>query len=391
MKKIIFLLLLFTTTTVYAAHPNSLGFRLFLSTMIPLTRAHGISQSVIHHNLLTAEYLSDVINKDSNQPESVLNYNDYMKLFVTSHRINQGIQFYQQNQSVLNKISRQYHVQPGYLVAILGAETNYGKNLGTYPVISALATLAYFDHRHVFFKKELIAALKIIQNSNFNKNKMTGSWAGAIGQCQFMPSLYLNYAVSYLGNKSPDIWNNPADALASTANYFHQQGWQYSENTALRVKLPVNFPLSQIGLNNHKTISEWQHLGVKTYHDESFPTWQGLTSIILLKESSDRTYLVNNNFIILLKWNASYLYALAITQLANKISVAINTLPKQPKIFLTAQTTVIITIQRLPDRFTVLNHRLNKIKQKVFNFTIYKTNFYQNWRHDPINPIFKNQ
>ena len=382
MKKLIIILLLILSQICFAGidttQTTSLtGFHTFLRNFVAIAKADGINDAVIHEHLLKARYSLLVIAKDSHQPEFSLSYDDYMRLFVTPNRIQQGKLFYTKHRVLVNQISREYGVQPQYLVAILGVETNYGQTMGTYPVISALATLAYIDRRHEFFKRELLAALHMLQDRQVGENRLLGSWAGAMGQCQFMPDLYMNYAVAYRKSGLANIWYNSADALASTANFFHQQGWIDKEETAVHIRIPVNFPLADIGPDSKKTVLEWQQLGIKNYDNQSsLPNWQGPTMIILASDSTDHAYLVNSNFNVLMRWNASYLYALAVNKLAmdivhedkiKPIKFIVPSLSQQPT------KTIIIAPQpeTLLDRLNFLNIQLSQARQKFLHFFFY--------------------
>lgn len=325
MKRLVSLLLLLTLTiTGYASIDKAIklttpDFNHYLSVLANEAKKAGIKPTTIKNHLLVAKLEPKVIQHDQFQPELVLTYQRYMSLFVTKTRVNNGILFYRRNHSTLLAISKEYQVQPQYLVALLGAESNYGATMGNFPVISALSTLAYADRRHLFFKRELIAALKIIQEHPDDQFKLLGSWAGAMGQCQFMPDLYLAYAVAYKSKGPANIWANSADALASTANFVHHLGWNYQQGVAFQVNLPVNFSLSQLGRSNPKTIAEWKKLNITSFNGKPFPNWQGKLAIIVTSGSPMRAYLVSSNFFVLLRWNDAYLYALAINQIAQQI------------------------------------------------------------------------
>jgi len=317
------LILLLCINLAFANNPPA--FNIFLKKLASVAQQDKISTDTINQYLLTATYLPDVVQHDRYQPEFFMDYKKYVPLFVTKKRIQEGQYFVHNNHLALYRISQQYHVQAQYLVALLGTETNYGENMGNYSAISALATLNYFDNRHKFFESELLSALHILQDKQVPNSKLTGSWAGAMGQCQFMPDLYLQYGVAYQHIGHPDIWHDTADALASTANFLYQIGWNNHETVAIRVSIPKNVSTSQFGRFKVHNLAYWKKLGIKPYKKNcSLPNWEGPLAIITPSKYSKRAYLITKNFNALMRWNSSYLYALSVAKLASSIADSVN-------------------------------------------------------------------
>ncbi len=192
-------------------------------------RQAGISQSVLDKAFADVEPIDRVIELDHAQPEVKYTLAQYLHHVISQQKINMGRRLYKENRSLLEDVAAKYDVQPKYIVALWGIESNFGNNTGGFDIIPALATLAYDGRRSSYFRAELLNALRIAQTENINPAEMTGSWAGAMGQCQFMPTSFLRYAVDYSGDGKRDIWTNRADVFASIANYLHTEGWNGTE------------------------------------------------------------------------------------------------------------------------------------------------------------------
>jgi membrane-bound lytic murein transglycosylase B len=204
-------------------------------------------------------------------------------------------------------------------MAIWGIETGYGRRLGNFNLIEALANLAYEGPRTDYGRTQLIAALKIAQDQHIDPAQMTGSWAGAFGQTQFIPTTFLKYAVDGDGNGRIDLWNSPADALASTANYLGQSGWRADESWGEEVRLPANFPYAEADITIRKPLSEWAEFGVRRISGKPLPADEEPASIILPAGHNGPAFLVRNNFNVLLKYNTAIPYALAVGLLADRL------------------------------------------------------------------------
>jgi membrane-bound lytic murein transglycosylase B len=226
----LFSLLLIILTAVACAPmgPSQEEFSAWLEGVKREAAAEGISEATLNDAFADAQYIPRVIELDRKQPEKTQTIEEYLEKIVSDKRIKDGRAAMAEHKELLGKIGKEYHVAPKYIVALWGIETNYGRNTGGYSTISALATLAYDGRRSEFFRSELLKVLRIEQEDNFPASEIKGSWAGALGQCQFMPSSFLRYAVDYNKDGKRDIWNTQGDVFASIANYLHESGWDNS-------------------------------------------------------------------------------------------------------------------------------------------------------------------
>lgn len=291
---------------------------------IPILRekalAAGISKQTVDTALHHPEFISRAISLDKKQPYKTLTFKEYLQRVVPQSRINQARKKYQQNSRLLHNIGKQYGVQPRFIVALWAIESNFGENMGGFNIIDSLATLAYEGRREEFFTKELINALKIIDQGNIEAKNMKGSWAGAMGQTQFMPSSYLELAADGNNDGKKDIWNTRADVFASIANYLSKRGWDDKFTWGRKVKLPSNFNSALIGKGTEKTLEEWSSLGVRKANNAPLPKEATLVASLIQPESGkNETYIVYSNYKTILKWNRSTYFATAVGILADAI------------------------------------------------------------------------
>jgi membrane-bound lytic murein transglycosylase B len=251
------------------------------------------------------------------QPEHRLTFDKYLRSRIDGYRIAIGRKEYDRNRDVLEKIGREYRVDPCFIVSFWGMESSYGSYMGNFPVIKSLATLAYDSTRPEFFRKELFLALQILNDGHVTLEKFKGEWAGASGQCQFLPSSWLKYAVDYEGNGRRDIWESKPDVFASIANYMKKNGWQDGESWAIKVKLPRNFDMKLEGKSIVKPVSEWNALGVRTESGASLPFENLQASIV--KPLGGPVFLAYPNYKMILRYNNSIYYAGAVGYLADQI------------------------------------------------------------------------
>lgn len=281
----------------------------------------GISQTTLNQSLTGIEPIPRVIELDRKQPEGRLTFAEYQKRVINKARINQGRALYQKHRKELNQISGKYGVQPQYIVALWGIETSYGNNTGGFKVIPALATLAHEGRRADFFRAELINALKIIEAGHIHHTKMKGSWAGAMGQNQFMPSSFHAYAVDGNNDGKRDIWTSLPDVFASTANYLSSSGWRGDERWGRRIKLPAGFPQSLEGLETQKTLAQWSALGITQANGQGLPRAEDMKASIVAPDGlAGPAFLVYNNYRVILKWNRSKYFATSVGLLADQIA-----------------------------------------------------------------------
>ena len=253
------------------------------------------------------------------QPEFVRPIWEYLTGTITEMRIKQGRDLIAANADLFARLRDRYGVPAEILTAIWGLETAYGRDEGSFNLFEALATLAFDGPRADYARRQLLAALQIAQNEGFDPRTMTSSWAGAFGQTQFVPTTFLRYAVNAQGAGRPDLWNSPADALASTANYLKESGWQPGETWGEEVKLPDNFPYELADGNSPKPIGEWAQLGVRRISGEPLPMNPGSGAIFLPAGYRGPAFLVSSNFNALLKYNSATSYALAVGLLSDRL------------------------------------------------------------------------
>lgn len=262
----------------------------------------------------------EVVKIDRKQIEFALTSTEYLNRVVNKNRVQKAQQKYQELYPLFKDMETKYGVPFNYIVAFWAVETNFGQNFGGYDVIDALTTLSYDKRRPQFFKEELYQALKIIDNWHIDHNQMQGSWAGAMGHFQFMPSTFNNYAVDYDGDNQINIWSSFEDASASASNYLSSLGWKKELPWGLSVSLPWNFDYSVTGRQNIKTIQEWQKLGIKTADNKKIMLDADVKASLVLPEGKKgAVYLVTDNFKKIMLWNRSENYALAIGTLADYI------------------------------------------------------------------------
>jgi len=279
----------------------------------------GISESTLHEALDGLQPIPRVLELDRRQPEFTQTFWHYLDGRVTDARIERGKFLLKIHKDLLESIEKQYGVQPRFLVAFWGLETNFGDYMGSFPVIGSLATLAHDPRRSDFFRSELLDALKIIDEGSVSAANMMGSWAGAMGQPQFMPSTFVRYAVDQDGDGRRDIWYTLPDVFASAANFLAKSGWQGDRTWGREIKLPSGFDLEMTGLEVEKTLADWQSLGVRKINGDDLPRVNIKGSIVLPAGYDGPAFLVYNNFRSTLRWNRSDLYAIAVGYLADRI------------------------------------------------------------------------
>ena len=282
----------------------------------------GIFTQTLHHSYRDVVYKPRVIELDRKQPEGKMTFSEYRNKIVSAQRINTGREMFRKYRPLLEEIGAHYGVQPQYIVALWGIETSYGKITGGFDLISALSTLAYEGRRREFFTSELLNALKIIQQGHITREKMTGSWAGAMGQCQFMPSSFMSYAQDYDKDGRRDIWHTQADVFASAANYLSRSGWKGDERWGRRVRIAASIPDSV--LNNReikKSLSEWQRLGVRLPSGGNLPIVHGMRASLVAPDGRHgQVFLTYSNFDTIMKWNRSTYFASSVGLLADAIA-----------------------------------------------------------------------
>lgn len=281
--------------------------------------AEGIKPAILDEALQQVEPLPWIIKADRNQPEFKKTLDAYLTGVLSEKRIARGRQMLAENRELLNSIARKYQVQPRFIVALWGIETYYGKHTGKVPIIDALVTLSYDGRRSEYFRRELLNALKIIDAGHISYQQMKGSWAGAMGQVQFMPSSFLNFAVDGNNDGRIDLWQTPEDYLSSAANYLAKMGWQDDRTWGREVKVPKDFDFELGGMEKSAFLSAWQKYGVRQLNGNNLPKVTVRASLIQPEGERGRTFLVYDNYRALMKWNRAHSFALTVGMLSDRI------------------------------------------------------------------------
>lgn len=282
----------------------------------------GISQPLIDRSLGEARFNQRVIELDRQQPEFTTTFADYFNRRVTEQRVSQGRALYKTHRALLDRVAQEYGVPAPYLLAFWGLETNYGSFFGKMSVIDSLTTLACDPRRSEYFTGELLAALRILEEGAIQPARMEGSWAGAMGHVQFMPSAFLRHAIDYDGDGKRDLWNSIPDAMGSAANFLRSLGWNAGNRWGREVKLPAGFDYLQAGLGNDKPLAEWQKLGLRRADGGPLPIADMTASLLVPAGHEGPAFLVYDNFNVIMRWNRSEFYALSVGHLADRIAGA---------------------------------------------------------------------
>ena len=301
-------------------------------------REQKISESIIEDTLRSPAFIPSIVKSDKNQSEFKLTLDSYLARTVKQSRISAGRRMHTKYDSMLNNVENKYGVQPHVILAFWGMESNYGEVKSRHRLIDAFFTLIYDGRREKFFSEQLLALMKIADKNSLDINQMRGSWAGAMGHFQFIPTTLATYGVDGDGDKKVDIINNVADAMASAGNYLNKLGWNKNEKIARRVVLPADFDTSLLDGKTKKTLDEWAKMGVLNPDGSPIPHGEmvaglvadvaNLPEILPADENPDAdipprpvitAYLTYPNFYRIKKWNNSNWYAIAIAELADKL------------------------------------------------------------------------
>ncbi len=303
-----------------AQTPKEKDFNSWLVELRADARAKGISKSTLDAALKGLTPVPRVVELDRKQPEFSLTFKQYLSRVVPKSRIRKGRREYQENKAQLDRVGRRFGVQPRFIVAFWGIETDFGRHSGGFSVVRALATLAFDGRRSRFFRAQLMHALRILEDGHITPRLMKGSWAGAMGQFQFMPSSFRAFAMDGDGDGRKDIWTNKSDAFASAANYLARSGWKGDQTWGRRVLLPQGFQKKLASLKIRKPLAEWQKLGLRRLGGGDLPKRQLKASVVLAGGPKGPTYLAYNNYRVTLKWNRSTFFAIAVGTLAEGIA-----------------------------------------------------------------------
>ena len=314
------LLLILTLLLVPSYSEADEAFSTWLTGLKAEAASRGISAGTIDTAFKDIHLIKRVVELDRNQPEFKLTFETYMKNVVNPDRISRGRRLLAEHREVLEKVEQRYGVQPRFLVAIWAIESNFGDHRGGFSVIESLTTLAYDARRGTFFRNELINALKILDEGHISLADMRGSWAGAMGQVQFIPSSFVSFAVDFDGDGRKDIWHDLPDIFASAANYLSSYKWQKERTWGRQVNLPEWFDHDLAGLKTVKPLAEWQRIGVRRLNDDDLPEADINASLVLPSGNDGPAFLVYDNFRAIYKWNRSTYYVIAVGTLADKIA-----------------------------------------------------------------------
>jgi peptidoglycan lytic transglycosylase B len=306
--------------TVSCAAAQTATFDEFLADVRAEALQKGIQPATLDVALAGLAPIPRVIELDRRQPESTITFEEYMARVVTPEMVAKGRASCQANRELLAKVEAAYGVPAAFVCALWGIESRYGENMGSYSVIGSLATLAYDARRAAFFRKELFEALAILDEGHIRSDLMMGSWAGAMGQSQFMPSSFRAYAVDFDKDGRRDIWTTQADVFASAANYLKKAGWKQGEPWGQSVFLPQGFDVSRIGNKQIRSVKEWKGLGVEPLPGFQLPADDVEAAVVRPGGEDGQAYLVRRNYQVILKWNRSDFFGLAVVTLADRIA-----------------------------------------------------------------------
>ncbi len=310
------LLLCLLPSVVHANYSQRKDVRQFIDEM---HREHGIDVKLLSGWMQGVKQQKTALEAIARPAEGVLEWKDYRKIFITDKRINKGVEFWRENVELLNRAEKKYGVPPEYIVAIIGVETYYGKHAGNYPVLDALTTLGFdYPPRAKFFRKQLKHYILMAHEEKLDPRKLTGSYAGAMGMPQFIPSSFRSYAVDFDGNGVRDFWNSSADPIGSVANYFSRHGWKQGKPVISPATVPASKNIGDKKMKPHKKVSEFRKMGVKT--SSHFVDSDLATLLKLQGDKGDEYWMGLHNFYVITRYNHSPMYALAVHQLSQAVA-----------------------------------------------------------------------
>lgn len=287
--------------------------------------AAGISESTLTEVFKDVEPLPFVLRAQNRQPESTMTWQEYRDRVVSVDRQRRGQALASEHAASLHEVAAKYGVQARFIVAFWGIESDYGRNLGDVPVAAALATIAHGGRRRDYFRRELIELLRAIDAGHTPDGVVTGSWAGALGQCQFMPSNYRRYAVDADGDGRRDIWGTQADIFASIAHFLNKLGWDDDKTWGRSVSVPPGFDPRLAGLDVRMKLARWQDLGVRRVDGRNLPKRGDLWVNLLLPDGpTGEAFLAYDDFHTTMRWNRSTHFALAVGILSDAIAPALR-------------------------------------------------------------------
>ena len=321
------------STSVLAEQKTQADFDVYVAALKKEALEKGYDEALVDQALATAKFKKKVISADKNQPEVKETLETYLPKRVPQWKIDRARKLYKENQEVLEKVAKEYGVQARFIVALWGLESNFGKIQGGHSVIASLVTLAFDGRRETMYKNQLWAALDILKEGHITLDKFKGSWAGAMGQTQFMPTSFNAYAVDYNGDGRKDILTTEEDAFASIANYLKQAGWNDDLTWGRQVKLPEGFDNSSIlkrgtrtrsqwleyWKDSERSLADWQAIGVRKMDGSDLPNVDVTAAMVMPDDVNGRMYLAYDNYKALMHWNRSYYFATSVGYLSDRI------------------------------------------------------------------------
>ncbi|MEQ8664173.1 MAG: lytic murein transglycosylase [Rhodospirillales bacterium] len=295
-------------------------FEVWLKKLEQEAKGKGFDAATVERALAGVTPIERVIELDRKQPEFTLTFGGYMNRVISDKRIERGRDLLVKHKDLLARVTAKHAVQPRFLVAFWGLETNFGDYFGAFPVAGALATLAHDGRRSAFFREQLLAALDLMSRGDMPVD-VKGSWAGAMGNFQFIPTTYRDFAVDFDGDNVRDLWFNLEDAFASAANYLSRSGWNDERTWGREVHLPDGFDVSLTGLKQRRKLAEWQALGVRRADGKrDLPDVDIEGAVLLPAGLTGPAFMVYDNFETILRWNRSIFYAIAVGHLADRLA-----------------------------------------------------------------------
>jgi len=307
---------LLATTPAWASD----DFRSFLAGVRAEAQRAGVAPGILNSALAGLQPNQAVLQHYEHQPEFTLSWAQYRALVVTDQRAENGRVALRQNATTMRAVDERYGVGTGVVFGIWGLESSFGQKMGDYNVVQSLATLAWKTGRAAFFRSELIAALRILNAGDISAAHMTGSYAGAMGQPQFMPTSYLRYAVDFEGNGRRDIWGSKADSLASIANYLARAGWRPGEGWGEQIAIPPTFNPSLAGRDNRRPVAEWARMGVRRLNGESLPQSDLQAAVLIPDGVAGEAFFAYPNFAAIRRYNPSDYYAIAVGLIGDSVT-----------------------------------------------------------------------
>lgn len=308
--------------SVGGASSATVPFATWIEGFRHLALARGVSPATVSAALDGLAPLPQVLALDRDQPEVRLPFDRYLARLVTPSRTAEGRRHLQAQAAVLGDVSARFGVEPRIIVALWGLESDYGRSMGDFPVIQSLATLAWEGRRRALFQEELVHALQIMDRGHVPAARFRGSWAGAFGQSQFMPSSYTAYAVDHDGDGRPDLWGSLPDVFASIANYLVQAGWQRADTWGEPVRPPARLDAALVGLDRApRTMAAWHGLGLRQRDGAAVSGGHRMAWLIQPGGAAGPSFLVHDNFRVLLTWNRSTKFATAVGTFADRLAV----------------------------------------------------------------------